>query len=443
MTLTHPLVRCRPLLRACCVVHISCIRMAPEVLLSDEYNELADVWSLGITAYELAVGEPPHAKLHSMRAAVKIPQSAPPTLPDPETWSGDFHSFIAACLVKDPNRRPSAEALLHHPFIARAAEPAVIVPLIAQREREAGTTHRKANNIGSGDSLDSLDDTTAAPLSKPPQQPQPLQQQQQQQTATVAVASNSQGDTTGTVDSERTQISNVDNLDRTHEHWNNVEDEHSEQSAGTPRQHQHTLQQPLDDTHTRTLPHPLSAAGVDNSPPRRLQQTATASPPFDEPHERLHQEQHIAMAAYDAHSKVTALRASASSPALSQPPSMQSLDPFIRRGQQPPSASAAAALTEGVDSHADSSRRHFFPSLPSASAPSASLSSSSPSSSNSPLHHDDIDGELNLATDWSEAGSRQAERGLSVGCVTLHGAVETNHCEHTPAAAWPVTQTST
>jgi serine/threonine protein kinase len=94
--------------------------MAPEVLMSDDYNELADIWSLGITAYELAIGEPPHAKLHSMRAALKIPMSPPPTLPDPTHWSQDFHSFLASCLVKDFNNRPSAAQLLSHPFISKA-----------------------------------------------------------------------------------------------------------------------------------------------------------------------------------------------------------------------------------------------------------------------------------------------------------------------------------
>ena len=104
--------------------------MAPEVLQSDEYNELADVWGLGITAYELAIGEPPHARLHSMRAAVKIPQADPPQLPDADTWSNEFHSFLAGCLVKDPTRRPSAEQLLQHPFVLHASQPSVLLPMI-------------------------------------------------------------------------------------------------------------------------------------------------------------------------------------------------------------------------------------------------------------------------------------------------------------------------
>jgi serine/threonine-protein kinase 24/25/MST4 len=106
--------------------------MAPEVLMSDDYNELADVWSLGITAYELAIGEPPHAKLHSMRAALKIPMSPPPTLPDPGHWSADFHSFIAACLVKDFNVRPSAAQLLTHPFITKAPSHHILQDIISR-----------------------------------------------------------------------------------------------------------------------------------------------------------------------------------------------------------------------------------------------------------------------------------------------------------------------
>lgn len=106
--------------------------MAPEVISESAYDTRADIWSLGIVAIELAVGEPPHSDVHPMTAMFKIPTNPPPTLPTPEKYSAHFHTFLRAALMKEPAMRPTCKQLLTHPFITSAPDKSVIMELVDQ-----------------------------------------------------------------------------------------------------------------------------------------------------------------------------------------------------------------------------------------------------------------------------------------------------------------------
>lgn len=86
--------------------------MAPEVILEGRaYDYKADIWSLGITIYEMVVGNPPYSEHSQDHALSMISRNKPPRLPETSQFSPMIREFVAACLDEEPRDRPSAEEL--------------------------------------------------------------------------------------------------------------------------------------------------------------------------------------------------------------------------------------------------------------------------------------------------------------------------------------------
>eukprot|EP01084_Bolivina_argentea_P250146 419025_1 len=96
--------------------------LSPETIKSDKYDTKSDIWSVGITAIELATGNAPLHDMNPLKARITMSHSdyTSPKLPDDTIWSDEFRHFVTSCLQNDPSKRLTANELLNHEFILKA-----------------------------------------------------------------------------------------------------------------------------------------------------------------------------------------------------------------------------------------------------------------------------------------------------------------------------------
>lgn len=106
------------------------------------YSVQSDIWSLGLTIIECAMGRypyPPETYDNIFSQLSAIVDGEPPDLPA-DTFSEAAHDFVAGCLNKIPKLRPTYPMLLQHAWLAALDKPATI-----QEEDEEAAEAAEAN----------------------------------------------------------------------------------------------------------------------------------------------------------------------------------------------------------------------------------------------------------------------------------------------------------
>lgn len=114
--------------------------MAPEVITQTGHGRQADIWSVACTVIEMATGKPPWSQYGSQVSAMfNIARSKGPPL-IPQDLSPECKDFLYLCFNRNWRERPTAAALLDHPFLADVKCPASLVPLKPQYDVGVGRT---------------------------------------------------------------------------------------------------------------------------------------------------------------------------------------------------------------------------------------------------------------------------------------------------------------
>uniref|UniRef100_A0A6B2E9V8 mitogen-activated protein kinase kinase n=1 Tax=Phlebotomus kandelakii TaxID=1109342 RepID=A0A6B2E9V8_9DIPT len=121
--------------------------MSPERLQGTHYSVQSDIWSLGLSLVEMAIGmypiPPPDAKMlesifgengEDSSSSIIEPKpmaifelldyivNEPPPKLEHKNFSGEFKDFVDKCLKKNPDERADLKTLMNHPWIKNERE---------------------------------------------------------------------------------------------------------------------------------------------------------------------------------------------------------------------------------------------------------------------------------------------------------------------------------
>jgi aurora kinase len=90
--------------------------LSPEMVQQQRHTSKTDVWSLGVLAAELLVGEPPFYHESTQRTMAAIREDRPRL---PSALSAAGADLLHRMMAKDPQARPTIEEALAHPWLAK------------------------------------------------------------------------------------------------------------------------------------------------------------------------------------------------------------------------------------------------------------------------------------------------------------------------------------
>ncbi|BFZ56378.1 mitogen-activated protein kinase kinase kinase [Savitreella phatthalungensis] len=100
--------------------------MAPEVIQTRKqgYSAKIDIWSLGCVVLEMFAGRRPWSNEEAIAVLYTLGKGVPPPIPEDvePLLSDDARDFLNQCFGIDPADRPTADALLRHPFTQDMSE---------------------------------------------------------------------------------------------------------------------------------------------------------------------------------------------------------------------------------------------------------------------------------------------------------------------------------